>query len=530
MSLQVKIADRPDEFDQIACFNYATFVEEIPQHTENPDKALIDKFHRENRYFICKDGGMVVGMVAIRDRRPFSLDAKIPNLDDYVLPGESLCEIRLLAIRPDRRHGRILELLMREIFAYAIAKGFDRGLISGRLKNIPLYEKLGFRSFGVEVGAANARYQPMAITRETMHRGLSRDRRIGRDEASDHAQHFFSPGPVGLSLEVKQAIQIPLYSHRSSRYAGQLRRAKEGLLKLTKAQSVEILLGTGTLANDVVAGHIADLQRPGLILVNGEFGERLVRHAESIGLEFRILSWAWGETMDKEALRETLLAYPAIGWLWCVHCETSTGQVAPIADIQRICDDHGVFTHWDGISSLGVIPCDWSRARMATAVSGKAIGALTGMAMVFYRHECLRPDSRPNPARPRYLDITQYSGNQGIPFSGSSLGRDDGNRADQRREFSEWLIPRLAASGLPLVVAGEDRSPGIITVALPEALSSQALGEELENAGIFCNYAGTYLIKRNWLQIRFMGEMSLAGLERLWSALERRVAALAPLA
>ena len=113
--LQLKIADTGDEFDRIARLNYATFVEEIPQHQSNPDRALVDKFHLENTYFIAKDGEAIVGMLALRNQRPFSLDAKLPDLDAHVLPGESLCEIRLLAIEPSHRHSRVLRELLAQL-------------------------------------------------------------------------------------------------------------------------------------------------------------------------------------------------------------------------------------------------------------------------------------------------------------------------------------------------------------------------------------------------------------------------------
>ena len=85
-SLKFKIATEDWEFAQIHHLNYQTFVEEIPQHAANPDHALVDKFHRENTYIICLDRGQVVGMIAVRDRRPFSLDAKLNNLDAYLPP------------------------------------------------------------------------------------------------------------------------------------------------------------------------------------------------------------------------------------------------------------------------------------------------------------------------------------------------------------------------------------------------------------------------------------------------------------
>jgi N-acyl-L-homoserine lactone synthetase len=84
------------EFDQIHRLNYRTFVEEIPpQHPSNPEKLLIDKFHDENTYFICLDGTRLVGMVAVRGKRPFSLDEKVADLDAHLPTAASVCEIHL---------------------------------------------------------------------------------------------------------------------------------------------------------------------------------------------------------------------------------------------------------------------------------------------------------------------------------------------------------------------------------------------------------------------------------------------------
>ena len=82
MIVQCKVATEAWEFEQIHRLNYQTFVEEIPQHPPNPEKKLVDKFHQENTYLICLYRLQVVGMVAVRDRRPFSLDAKLDSLTD----------------------------------------------------------------------------------------------------------------------------------------------------------------------------------------------------------------------------------------------------------------------------------------------------------------------------------------------------------------------------------------------------------------------------------------------------------------
>jgi len=165
-ALQFKIADRADEFEQIFRLNYKTFVEEIPQHEVNPERRLVDKFHAENTYIICKDGEKLLGMLAARDKRPFSLDLKLENLDSYLPPHKSICEIRLLAIEQDRRRTRVLAGLMLMLANYCDERGYDLGIMSGTTRQMKIYSNLGFRPFGPLTGNKGAYFQPMNLTLE----------------------------------------------------------------------------------------------------------------------------------------------------------------------------------------------------------------------------------------------------------------------------------------------------------------------------------------------------------------------------
>ena len=108
MSLIFKIAREPVEFEQIKALNYETFVEEIPQHEENKDRSLTDKFHEENTYIICLKEEEVIGMICMRSNRPFSLDGKIGEVEQFLpVKAEKICEIRLLAVNPNYRNGRV---------------------------------------------------------------------------------------------------------------------------------------------------------------------------------------------------------------------------------------------------------------------------------------------------------------------------------------------------------------------------------------------------------------------------------------
>src|SRR2546423_5733192 len=96
--LVFKTATEDRELEQIHRLNYKTFVEEIPQHKAAPTHRLVDKFHAENTYLICLSGKHLVGMLAARGNRPFSLDQKLEQLDSYLPAGRRGCEIRLLAV------------------------------------------------------------------------------------------------------------------------------------------------------------------------------------------------------------------------------------------------------------------------------------------------------------------------------------------------------------------------------------------------------------------------------------------------
>jgi hypothetical protein len=164
--LNFKIADAPAEFEQIHRLNYQTFAEEIPQHGPNPECRLMDRFHHENTYLICLDGDRLVGMMALRGKRPFSLDLKLENLDSYLPPGRRIVEVRLLSVARTHRNSQVLPGLLKLLAGYGIPQGYNLAIISGTLRQRKLYRHLGFIPFGPLVGSPPAQFQPMYLTLE----------------------------------------------------------------------------------------------------------------------------------------------------------------------------------------------------------------------------------------------------------------------------------------------------------------------------------------------------------------------------
>jgi hypothetical protein len=162
----VKIATEPWEFDAIHRLNHQTFVNEIPQHRPDPSGRLIDRFHEENTYIICVGGRQLLGMIAVRGHRPFSLEHKLPDFDDYLPRGRCVCELRLLAIERQQRVGPVLHGLLGAVWRYCLEQGYDAAVISATTRQLRLYRWLGFVPFGPLVGSPNARFQPMLVTLE----------------------------------------------------------------------------------------------------------------------------------------------------------------------------------------------------------------------------------------------------------------------------------------------------------------------------------------------------------------------------
>ncbi len=508
-----KIATEGWEFEQIHKLNYKTFVEEIPQHEGNPDRTLIDKFHQDNKYVICVRENRLIAMVSIRDRRPFSLDQKLKDLDSYLPKCSSIVEIRLLSVEKGYRRGHVLKGLFATLIEQVQTHAYDLGIISATLNQMKLYKHLGFVPFGPLLGNDAAVFQPMYLTLNAYKEFRSRSNLFSDDfrkNSSSVRLVNLLPGPVHIDQVVHESFNELPVSHRSESFVNDFKKTKDLLCSLAHSRSVEILMGSGSLANDCIAAQLSSNFKTGLVLSNGEFGNRLIDHARRFGLHFNTLEIDWGMAFDRDQISRLLDQESDIGWLWAVHCETSTGILNDLEMLKSLCLDRGIRLCLDCVSSIGTLPIDLNGIHLASGVSGKGLGAFPGLSMVFYNHEIL-PLSK---NIPRYLDIGLYSISEGIPFTISSnliyalkkaLERFDAEgRYRELEELSRWLRGELRNIGFNILAADEHSSPALITIDLPRWISSENLGRLLEEKGYLLSYRSRYLMKKNWIQISLM--------------------------
>ena len=521
--LVFKQATEPWEFQEISQLNYESFVEEVPQHPVNDDRILVDQFHDENTYFICRRGEDLLGMICARDRRPFSLDHKLGRLENHLpqAEGARVCEIRLLAVRPGLRRTRVLPGLLTMMARYCQEGGYDYVVMSGRVAQQPLYRHIGFIPFGPVVGDDSAPYQPMY--RPVGNVGVEFSGKFHENVAAPPGEPvILTPGPVAMPAAVVEAFRQPPLSHRSPEFRKLMLNVRQRLCDLTHASHCAVMVGSGTMANDVVAAQLSRLEAPGVIATAGEFGERLLDHADRMRLEYVPVQHRWGEPLDYKCIERALATQPG-GWLWTVHCETSTGALVDLPRLKTLCNKYNTRLALDCISSIAATPVDLTGVWLASGASGKGFAAYPGLGLVFCE-ELPAPDA----SLPRYLDLGLHcrGGDDGaVPFTLSSnllaaldagLQRQADELLARIDEDGRWLRGQLRSLGLNLVAPERDSIGAVATIALPRgAIDSEQMGHTLESLGYYTSYASGYLRERNWLQVCLMGEVGRAQLERL---------------
>ena len=314
------------------------------------------------------------------------------------------------------------------------------------------------------------------------------------------------PGPVEINPKVTKAFHKTPVSHRGDVFMADFKKLKSKLCQFVNAKHVEICTGSGTLGNEMIAAQLSQLEGKGLVLVNGEFGERLLSHAERIGLNHEAVIFPWGTPYSFDEIKRRIAENGNIAWIWTVHCETSTGILNDMEGLKALCKERNIKFCIDCISSIATVPVDMKDVYLANGVSGKAFCSYAGLAMVFYNH-----DLKVSPKIARYLDLGYYRINQGIPFTVSSCLAYALKKAvkaldkqpdmfDNIKHHSRTIRAELERLDFKIMNDISVAAPAVITVELPEYINSVAFGQYMENVNCFISYKSGYLVRRNLIQ------------------------------
>jgi aspartate aminotransferase-like enzyme len=400
-------------------------------------------------------------------------------------------------------------------------------LISGIEDRAEMYRSLGFRDLGAAVPSGAVSFIPMVMALHDPAVGKKARRFEAWWRRRDREPVSLLPGPVQISRRVRRAFEQAPLSHRSSSMVKVFNDVRRTLSELAGGIPVALMTGSGTLANDAVAACLRARfgDTPGLVLVNGEFGERLVRQARAAGLRFSVLEWSWGEAWDFERIAAEL---EGVRWVWCVHLETSTGQLNDLHRLSWLCEQREIALAADCVSSLGAVSVEECRLALASGVSGKALGAYAGLAMVFADETMLRETSFDGVPTTFHLANNIASREPMFTVASPPLralhqALDENYRDAQSRSrryahycsLARWVRGELRGRGMVPLVDDETAAPVICTFALGHAEVARRCSE----AGFQIAHESKYLTERGWGQISVMGDLTQRSIEAIFDLL-----------
>ena len=534
-----KRAETNQEFEQIHRLNHRTFVGEIPQHPDTGNGLLIDKFHKKNAYLIVLRESRVVGMVSAHDQPPFSVAERLREPGILDRQGTRPLEVRLLAIEPEERNSTMFFGLIWSLYEYARSHGYTHLYISGVEERLALYQRLGFVALGPAVASGKASFVPMVLTIGQLPVKIQRVKQlweIHMDKVTPRRAEpvCLLPGPVTTAEAVRAAFHQPPIYHRGPEFIRRFMKVRSVLGKIVGGRDVALLNGSGTLGNEAVAATLAAGPRKGrgLMLINGEFGERLARQATRFGLEPRVLSWPWGEPWDLDEVEAALAQEPAGSWVWGVHQDSSTGVLNDLPGLVKLASARDIRVCVDCISSLGAVPLDLRDVYLATGATGKSLGAIAGTAIIFADLEALQHLDRSRV--PSYFDIAAAMRSEGPCYTFPSptllaletalqeYATPEKAQAsyDRYQEMGLAVREQLRRLGLPPLAREDCACPVVTTFAPPGEESSQEFVHRCRGWGFAIGGESAYLAQRRLVQIATMGAITRDMFASLFDHLE----------
>jgi aspartate aminotransferase-like enzyme len=151
------------------------------------------------------------------------------------------------------------------------------------------------------------------------------------------------------------------------------------------------------------------VERRVLVVVGGFFGEWLARIAEACGKDVVRLSVPTGRTLEPDQL-ERLLDGPPVDAVALVHSDTSTGALAPVAELAQVVRARSnALLLVDAVTSVGALPVetdDWGLDFVFTG-SQKALALPPGLGLAVASERLLERARRRND-RGWYFDLLKY--------------------------------------------------------------------------------------------------------------------------
>ena len=350
---------------------------------------------------------------------------------------------------------------------------------------------------------------------------------------------YFIPGPVEVAPDVMQAMLGPMIAHRGPDGHALVSRLQPGLRALFRTTR-PVMLATSSATGMMEAAVRSGVRDRLLAVVSGTFGERFAYTAESCGKDVVRLHVPRGAVLEPELLAQ-MLDGPPVDAVSLVHCETSTGALAPIepllAMLRKLPE---VITIIDAVTSIGGSPVEtdaWQPDFIFTG-SQKALGIPPGLAFAVASDRFLAR-AKELDDRGFYLDVVAlHAAASGLHFPQTpalpvvyalekQLRRIAAEGLEARwarhRAMRERVEGWVAKHGRCTFFAPPGRRADTVSaLRLRDGLSAHAVADELKALG-WQVAIGLEEEEDQLIRIGHMGDLRPEQLDGLFEALEPRL-------
>ena len=323
---------------------------------------------------------------------------------------------------------------------------------------------------------------------------------------------LLTPGPLTTSLTVKRAM-LHDWGSRDQNFMAINARMQQRLVAMIGGQGVFACVpmqGAGTFAVEAMVNSFVPRDGKLLVLVNGNYGKRIVRMCSYSKRAVARLDWADDQPVDPARVAKALAEDAAITHVAVVHCETTSGILNPVADVARVVAQAGRKLLIDAMSAFGAIDLD-SRSvpfQAVAASSNKCIEGVPGLSFVLARIDDLKQSEGRAPA----LVLDLFDQWQALEKTGQyrftppihcivafdqalTEHEEEGGVAGRGARYrNNWkiLITGMRAMGFETLLPDHLQAPIIVTFRMPAdpRFQFQTFYDKLKDCG-YVIYPGT---------------------------------------
>lgn len=322
---------------------------------------------------------------------------------------------------------------------------------------------------------------------------------------------IMTPGPVEVDPRVLRAMSAPILGQFDPAFTEMMNQTMDQLRKLFQTTNEWAFPIDGTSRSGIEA-VLASLIEPGdrvLVPVYGRFGHLLVEICERYRADVWKIECEWGTVFNEEEVIVQMHAIqPKI--VACVHGETSTGCMQPLAQIGKACREQDCLFVVDAVATIGgteVFVDEWC---IDAAIGGtqKCLSIPAGMAPITYNKRVeailgrrkkvehgiataddLNTPPQGEPIASNYFDLamlqdywsprrlnhhTEATSMLYALHEGLTLLLEEGlpHRFARHAYHEKALIAGLTAMGLELFVTHEHKLPMVTCVCVPEGIEA----------------------------------------------------------